>query len=1010
MLGKTISHYRIVKQIGSGGMGVVYEAEDTVLHRRVAIKTIKDTGHQKSRLLREARAISRLNHPFIATVYDFGETNEGQPFIVMELIDGQTLDVFLKNANLDLPETIDVLIDVASALAAAHKAGIVHRDVKPTNIIVTDNGNSVKVLDFGLSKYVEGNETDETNVSVTFSNQQTVTQEGVIMGTPLYLSPEQALGEKIDERSDIFSLGTLLYECLTGVNPFQANGFIEICSNILRSNPRPPSALNSRATADLDRITLKAIAKNKTARYQTADELIKDLRGARETLASEKSSAKTAEMNAKTEESPSRTTVPMEPVSFVENHSSQNFRQTFTDVLQKRRSSVLIFTLMTALGAFGFFVWQQRQAAFAPKPEAAAAFQKGIAAMNDGAFFAASKLFQRAAEQEPNYAMAHAKRAESLAELGYVNDAREARARASETARLAESGLSNADNLRLEAVNKTLDAHYEAAAENYRRLAEQSPDAEKPQAFLDLGRAHEKNENVAAAIESYENAVRLNSDLPAAHARLGVLSGREQNFDFSFALFNHAERLYNVQNNAEGEIEVNFLRGNLLASKGDAVPAQAEIERALKKAEINEIPYQQIKCLLLLSRILRSSSRADEALSIANQAVRLAREKDINNLHAQSVLELGTVYLFQDKIEEAEKSYDESERLADLYNAALIKKRALLMKASAKIQRHKADEALTFLSETEKFFEEGKYEKDLIDLLSIKARAVTLKGDFAHALETYRLLLEKSERVGDRFAEARALKGIGTILLNEDDFSNALAPLQKSYAVYNSINKTLEAAYSLIAYADALWQIGRYNEAQAALNQAAGFAEKHRQITPRVDIIRAKIRLSERNFDEAERYARALIDSDSKTPEDVKVEAKVLLAASRVQNQRAGRVTLPDAAEYEDKIVAADVLFVVAEKMLKENSPAEALENAARAQRLFAELKKPAHEWQAWLLICLAQKKLRNNAAANEAAAKSDAMFSTLSQKFSETDFQKYSQRPDVKFRRAQLVEISAVN
>jgi serine/threonine protein kinase/Flp pilus assembly protein TadD len=1010
MLGKTISHYRIVKQIGSGGMGVVYEAEDTVLHRRVAIKTIKDTGHQKSRLLREARAISRLNHPFIATVYDFGETVEGQPFIVMELIGGQTLDVFLKNANLDLPETIDVLIDVAAALAAAHKAGIVHRDVKPTNIIVTDNGNSVKVLDFGLSKYVEGSETDETSVSATFSNQQTITQEGVIMGTPLYLSPEQALGEKIDERSDIFSLGTLLYECLTGVNPFQANGFIEICSNILRSNPRPPSEFNSCATGELDRITLKAIAKNKTARYQSADELIKDLRAARETLSGEKSSAKTARQTPKTEESPSKTTVPMEPVSFVKNNSAQNFRQTFTDVLQKRRSSVLIFTLMTVLGASAFFVWQQRQNVFAPKPEAAAAYQKGIAAMNDGAFFAASKLFQRAVEQEPNYAMAQAKRAEALAELGYFNDAREARARANETARFSESSLSSADNLRLEAVNKTLDTDYEAAAANYRRIVEQSPDTEKAQAFLDLGRAHEKNENVAAAIESYENAVRLNSDLPAAHARLGVLSGREQNFERASAFFDSAERLYNLQNNAEGEIEVSYLRGSLLASKGDAVPAQAEIERALKKAEINEIPYQQIKCLLLLSRILRSSSRADDALPIVNQAVRLARDKDINNLHAQSVLELGTVYLFQDKIAEAEKSYDEAERLADLYDAVLIKKRVLLMKASAKIQRHKADEALGFLSEVEKFFEEGRYEKDLIDLLSIKARAVALKGDFADALETYRSLLEKSERVGDRFAQARALKGIGSIFMSEDDFSSALAPLQKSYAVYNSINKTLEAAYSLIAYGDALWQIGRYDEAQAALNQAAGFAEKHPQIKPRVDIVRARIRFSERKFDEAERFARDLVEGGAETPGDVKVEAKVLLAASRVQNTRAERVTLPNAAEYEDKIVAADAHFVAAEKMLQENSPAGALENAARAQRLFADLKKPTHEWQAWLLICQAQRKLQNDAAANEAAAKSDALFSTLSQKFSETDFQSYSQRPVVKFRRAQLLEISAVN
>jgi tetratricopeptide (TPR) repeat protein len=795
----------------------------------------------------------------------------------------------------------------------------------------------------------------------------------------------------------------LLYECLTGISPFQAAGFIEICANILRSNPRPPSVYNSCVTGELDRITLKAIARNKSERYQSADELIRDLRTARAALSGEKSFDKSS----------AKTTVPMEPLSFAGNHSaanfrpSQSFRRSFTDVLQKRRSSFLIFAVMTVFGAIGFFVFQQRESVFVLKPEAAMWYQKGVAAVNDNAFFAAAKAFQRAVEQEPNYAMAHAKRAETLAELGYINDAREARTRADEAARLSKSGLSETDGLRLAAINQTLDADFEAAIENYRRITEASAEAEKAQAFLDLGRAHEKNENVAAAIENYQNALSRNADLPSAHLRLGVLAGREQNFEHAFEFFGNAERLYNIQNNAEGEIEVSYLRGSLLASKGDAVPAEKEIERALKKAEINEIPYQQIKCLLLLSRVLRSSSRAEQALPVVNEAVAIARRNDINNLHAQSVLELGTVYLFQDKIREAEESYDEAERLADRYNATLIKNRVLLQKASAKIQRHKADEALAYLSEIEKFFDEGKYQKDMLDLLSIKARSVTLKGDFGAALETYRRLLEKSERVGDRFQEARAQKGIGTILMNEDDFSNALAPLQKSYAIYNSINKTFEAGYSLIAYADALWQLGRYEEARAALNQSAGLAEKHRQLTPRIDIVRAKMRLSERDFGEVERFAREIIASGD-APEDVKIEAKVVLAAAQIENATNAKATLPNAADYEDKTIAAEASLIAAEKMLKENSFAAALENAARAQQSFAEMKKTTREWEAWLLISSAQRKMQNDAAANQAAARADSLFSTLSQKLAAADFQTYSQRPDVKFRRAQLLQISA--
>src|SRR5438128_6570456 len=223
MIWRTMCHYRIVEKIGVGGMGVVYVAEDTVLGRRVAIKTLTarrltEDPHFRIRFLREARAISALSHPHIAMIHDYGETDEGEPYIVMELVKGETLgDLILKEA-LTIPRAIEIIEQVGDALAEAHRHGIIHRDIKPSNVAIDQRGE-VKVLDFGLAKQITPGVLDGTDPEgQTLLNTHTL--EGVIVGTPMYLSPEQALGVDIDVLRDLFSLGALLYECIAARPPF----------------------------------------------------------------------------------------------------------------------------------------------------------------------------------------------------------------------------------------------------------------------------------------------------------------------------------------------------------------------------------------------------------------------------------------------------------------------------------------------------------------------------------------------------------------------------------------------------------------------------------------------------------------------------------------------------------------------------------------------------------------------------------------------------------------------
>src|SRR5438128_3807965 len=277
MIAGTVRHYRILGNLGEGAMGVVYLAEDTLLGRRVAIKTIHsrpgaDDRHFRARFLREARAVSALSHPHIATIYDYGETEDGEPYIVMELIKGSTLGEMMLTEKLTVAQSIEIIKQVGEALAEAHHHGIIHRDIKQTNVAIDDRGR-VKVLDFGLAKQVALSPDADSD-----PEQQTLlvshTREGVIVGTPLYLSPEQALGNQIDARSDLFSLGGLLYECIAGKPPFFGKSTADICAKVLRDDPPPPSTLNSDVPKDLDRVTLMCLAKKPEGRYQSADDVV----------------------------------------------------------------------------------------------------------------------------------------------------------------------------------------------------------------------------------------------------------------------------------------------------------------------------------------------------------------------------------------------------------------------------------------------------------------------------------------------------------------------------------------------------------------------------------------------------------------------------------------------------------------------------------------------------------------------------------------------------------------
>lgn len=990
MIGQTFSHYRILESLGEGGMGSVYLAEDTHLGRRVAIKfpaVTMDEHHWRARFLREARAVSILNHPNIAAIYDYGETPEGQPFLVMELVKGPTLSEVLHEHGLSLKRAVEIIEAVAEALSEAHSKGIVHRDIKPTNVVISERGVP-KVLDFGLAKSTG----EENTLHVTDPDARTLlatkTRSGAIVGTPLYLSPEQATGAPVDARSDVFALGALMYECIAGRPAFDGDSVIEIVAQVLRYDVPPPSSFNPSIPPELDRIALKALQKRPDARYQSADEFLLELRAAQALVEDDEDSR--TQMIARQQDT---------------NHRSALI--TISDIIQRPRLSigaVLLGFLAMAGVVWGAVRWL-RPVAHQPPSECRRWYDTGTNALRDGAYYQASKALERAISCDGQYALAHARLAESWAELDYPDKAKEELITVMKLVP-DRSILPPLDRLYLQGITDAVSRDFKGAIKNYSDIVARVSDAEKPYAYVDLGRAFEKNEELDKAISSYVEATNRAPEYATAFLRLGTLYGRKREVATALATFDRAEQIYEALNNVEGRAEVLYRRAVLLNDAEGRIPeAREQLEKARSLAEAINSQYQQIRILLLLSSVAYKQGNTTQAQEHAREAVNLAQANQMEALVAKGLTDLGIVYFAKGHYSEAEDYFKQALEYARKYKGRLASARAEGMLASLYIQQGKADEGLPYLEQALNFYQAGSYRTETSQLLTLRGRTYTQKGNFNAALESYQQLLKLAEQTRDESQIASLHTHMGSLLFDMERFQDALRHFDESLARNRNLGNQLHVGYDLINRGWALWWMGREGSA-SVLNEARSIADRpdnnYKELLALIHLYEAQMLFSQQRFDEARSKCQQAINLSGKEYKETAARAKILLGSidAATGKAAAGRklseAALTEARQTGDPQLIARAQLALSETALAEGNAQSALANAEQAQSFFARSGQMEPEWRACLIIVEAGRKLNDTEKPGRYLSRAANLLSSLEQKWGEEVFKNYLARHDI--------------
>jgi serine/threonine protein kinase len=953
-----LGRFRIIRPIGKGGMGEVYEAEDLQLGI-VALKTIRQ-GIASSldsfeRFRQEVQLARRVSGPEVCRIHELyllpaSGRHEATAFLTMEYLEGITLhEKIQRDGPLPWKEAMSIALEICEGLRLIHEKGIIHRDLKSGNIMLCKQAGTMRIvlMDFGLARDFGADTFAGGRSSPAERQGKTLPQ--MIMGTPEYMAPEQFEAKTVSPATDIYALGVILYELVTGLHPYAAD--TPVAAAIRRAKlPLPPSSLRPRVPGQCDRIIECCLKYDPEKRFQSAKEVAKALRAG--------------------------------PTN-IEN-------------LKKDRPWVLWLASAVVLGLIAgstFFFWQSRQY-YRPNAQALRWYDAGVAALREGNNIKATRSLQEAVSQDNHFVMAHARLAEAWANLDFDGNAQRELLVATPGGR----HLQPLDRMYLDAIHATVTKEHPAEIATYRQILNRLPPDQKPSGYVDLGVAYERAGDPNHALENYARAASLNSDNPAPFMHTAILQSRLHHVPEADKAFQRAQALLSMEMNQEGLADLDYERGYAVNVGGDPALAERYLERALEEAKAIPSVQLQIRTLTQLSSAAYSSGgsdRYDQAVKYAQEAIHLAQSNQLDVWAANGFVRLANAELRQGPghLQKAEDAVQEALQLSHQGQQRRTEAGANLALASIMDQRHLPDQVIAPAQSALGFYTQNGFFRDAANASLLLIRAQRDKGEYSQALQSGKAFQELAAKSGVRQLMALSEEVVGTVYLEMEQYPNALERFQNARSMADG---THAKAYQALHCADTLWRLGRYSESDEILRSVPTTETFEYQLAE----IRLDSLLSRMKYREADALAQKTLADQPTMGADRKqqLELDEALAEIHLKTKPAAFQRLEDVSNRRSKDSAVDwgTQLSVAEVELSLGMAQQALDGATKAADHFDAKNQLDSELRSLCIAASASKNLNNTAAYEQFSKKTVDISSQLQQTWDPQALRSYMSRPDL--------------
>ncbi len=686
-----LDRFEIIRFLGAGGMGEVYEANDSQMGR-VALKTVRrdivSNEQLFTRLRKEAQLARQISSPFVCRVYELfllprSVDSSGGAFITMEFLQGVTLSQKIKESGaLSWKNAREFTLQICSGLDAIHKAGVVHRDIKTSNIILAQRSGATQavVMDFGLAR-------QSFAVSAATASGSNLTYSGAIVGTPEYMAPEQFQGSGVSPATDIYSFGIVIYEMLTAAHPFAASTPMGAAVQRAR-RLQPASSIQTGIPHHIDNVIRRCLDFDPERRFQSALDVERSLR--HRAL------------------SPALTSGLSSPWAW------------------KTAAALLCAAILAVVG------FKITHKTYTPNAQSLYWFDKGVAALHEGALVGSTNALQEAIRHDPGFALAHARLAQAWAELDFAGKARQELVVAEDPRLLNQ--LSGPDKDYFEAIRSYIAEDYENAARELSLILEKLPDREKANGHLDLGRAQERAGHIPEALASYSAAVSEAPESPAPLVRRAVLESRNGSAAAD-GDFTKAESLYRISNNSEGLAEIDYQRGYAASNSLKLSAARELLSNSLRIASEIASPQLEIRALSRLAVVAYGEDKLDEAKKLANQAIESAHEKGLDYWAIEAHIRLANADSAGGDIANAQAQLRTALQMAQEEKVPRLVALAHFSFASLLDQQDDAEGTISHAQAALEFYKKQGFAKEYLNNLSLLIRGKSAKAQFQEALK-----------------------------------------------------------------------------------------------------------------------------------------------------------------------------------------------------------------------------------------------------------------------------------